>query len=102
MPIIRSDGQVNVFMLARNAGTSVNQIELFYAGRLPISREMARNLQLDVTKVEKQRRRFRAWSKKMDEELRNRDEALATLKEELGSPPAQRFSALLREADSPE
>ena len=31
--------------LAKNAGTSVNQIERFYARNLPLSAEMARNLQ---------------------------------------------------------
>jgi len=38
-------GQVNIFNLAKNAGTSVNQIERFYARHLPLSREMAKNLQ---------------------------------------------------------
>jgi hypothetical protein len=45
MRIILSEGRVNVFNLAKNAGTSVNQIERFYAKNLPLSREMARNLQ---------------------------------------------------------
>jgi hypothetical protein len=36
---IRSEGQVNVLTLARTAGTSVDQIEWFYARRLPISPE---------------------------------------------------------------
>jgi hypothetical protein len=63
MPIIRSDGQVNVFMLARNPGTSVDQIERFYAGRLPISREMARNLQLDIFKIKKEQIRFAPYFK---------------------------------------
>ena len=45
MRIILSRGQVNIFNLAKNAGTSVNQIERFYARHLPLSREMARNLQ---------------------------------------------------------
>jgi hypothetical protein len=31
--------------LAKNAGTSVEQIERFYAKHLPLSREMAKNLQ---------------------------------------------------------
>jgi len=30
---------------AKNAGTSVNQIERFYAKRLPISKELMENLQ---------------------------------------------------------
>ena len=45
MRIILSHGQVNVFNLAKNAGTSVNQIERFYARHLPLSREVAKNLQ---------------------------------------------------------
>jgi len=45
MRIILSHGQVNIFNLAKNAGTSVNQIERFYARHLPLSREMAMNLQ---------------------------------------------------------
>ena len=36
---------MNIFNLAKNAGTSVNQIERFYARNLPLSREMAMNLQ---------------------------------------------------------
>jgi len=45
MRIILSQGQVNIFNLAKNAGTSVEQIERFYARNLPLSAEMARNLQ---------------------------------------------------------
>lgn len=45
MRIIHSQGQVNIFNLAKNAGTSVEQIERFYARNLPLSAEMARNLQ---------------------------------------------------------
>ena len=45
MRIILSEGQVNIFNLAKNAGTSVDQIERFYARKLPLSKEMARNLQ---------------------------------------------------------
>lgn len=45
MRIILSHGQVNIFNLAKNAGTSVEQIERFYARSLPLSREMAINLQ---------------------------------------------------------
>jgi len=37
-----SHGKVN---LAKNAGTSVEQIKGFYAKHLPLSREMAKNLQ---------------------------------------------------------
>jgi hypothetical protein len=43
--IILSEGQVNIFNLAKNAGTSVDQIERFYARNLPLSKEMAINLQ---------------------------------------------------------
>lgn len=45
MRIINSEGRVNIFNLAKNAGTSVDQIERFYARFLPLSKEMARNLQ---------------------------------------------------------
>ena len=45
MRIINSEGQVNIFNLAKNAGTSVDQIERFYARFLTLSKEMARNLQ---------------------------------------------------------
>jgi hypothetical protein len=45
MRIINSEGKVNIFNLAKNAGTSVDQIERFYARNLPLSNEMARNLQ---------------------------------------------------------
>jgi hypothetical protein len=41
-PQPRTDDIVN---LAKNAGTSVEQIERFYARNLPLSAEMARNLQ---------------------------------------------------------
>ena len=44
MRIIKSEGKVNIFNLAKNAGTSVDQIERFYARFLPLSKEMARNL----------------------------------------------------------
>jgi hypothetical protein len=45
MRIILPEGQVNIFNLAKNAGTSVEQIERFYARNLPLSKEMAKNLQ---------------------------------------------------------
>jgi hypothetical protein len=45
MRIILSEGCVNNFNLAKNAGTSVEQIECFYARNLPLSAEMAKNLQ---------------------------------------------------------
>jgi len=43
--LILSHGKVNIFNLAKNAGTSVEQIERFYAKHLPLSKEMAKNLQ---------------------------------------------------------
>jgi hypothetical protein len=46
MRIIQSEGKVNIFNLAKNAGTSVEQIERFYAKHLPLSAELARNLHL--------------------------------------------------------
>ena len=45
MRIVNSHGKVNIFNLAKNAGTSVQQIERFYARHLPLSKELARNLQ---------------------------------------------------------
>lgn len=45
MRIILSQARVNIFNLAKNAGTSVEQIERFYAKNLPLSAEMAKNLQ---------------------------------------------------------
>ena len=58
MRIVRSDAQVNVFTLARNAGTSIDQIQRFYAARLPLSREVVRNLQLDMAKVTHEQERI--------------------------------------------
>jgi len=43
--IILSEGQVNIFNLAKNAGTSVDQIERFLRTQPTLSKEMARNLQ---------------------------------------------------------
>jgi integrase len=45
MRIVKSEGKVNIFNLAKTAGTSVEQIERFYARHLPLGPEMARNLQ---------------------------------------------------------
>ena len=45
MRIINSEGRVNIFNLAKNAGTSVDQIERFYTRFLPLSKEIAKNLQ---------------------------------------------------------
>jgi hypothetical protein len=45
MRLVLSHGRVNIYLLAKNAGTSVNQIERFYAKRLPLSKELMENLQ---------------------------------------------------------
>ncbi|MDA1117901.1 MAG: hypothetical protein O2979_07810 [Proteobacteria bacterium] len=45
MRLVLSGGKVNIYSLAKNAGTSVEQIERFYAKNLPLSAELARNLQ---------------------------------------------------------
>jgi hypothetical protein len=45
MRLTLSKGEVNIYSLAKNAGTSVNQIERFYARHLPLSAEVVRNLQ---------------------------------------------------------
>jgi hypothetical protein len=50
MRIVLSEGKVNIFNLAKNAGTSVDQIERFYARHLPLSSELARNLHAFATK----------------------------------------------------
>lgn len=44
MRLVLSEGQVNIFNLAKNAGTSVEQIERFYARHLPQSAALAKNL----------------------------------------------------------
>ena len=44
MRIILSEGNVNIFNLAKNAGTSVDQIERFYARNLPLSKETVASL----------------------------------------------------------
>ena len=38
--LTRSKGKVNIYSLAKNAGTSVDQIKRFYARNLPISEEL--------------------------------------------------------------
>jgi hypothetical protein len=43
--IILSPGTVDIFNLTKNAGTSVEQIERFYARNSPLSREIAKNSQ---------------------------------------------------------
>jgi hypothetical protein len=45
MRLVISEGEVNIYNLAKNAGTSVEQIERFYAKHLPTTPELARNLQ---------------------------------------------------------
>jgi len=45
MRLVLSQGKVNIFNLARAAGTSVDMIENFYAKYLPPNPEMASNLQ---------------------------------------------------------
>lgn len=44
MRLVLSGGKVNIYNLAKTAGTSVEQIERFYARNLPMSAELARNL----------------------------------------------------------
>jgi hypothetical protein len=44
MRLVLSGGKVNIYTLAKNAGTSVDQIERFYARRLPIAKELVQNL----------------------------------------------------------
>lgn len=46
MRLVQSEGNVNIYNLAKNAGTSVSQIERFYASKLPPTAQMAKNLQL--------------------------------------------------------
>jgi hypothetical protein len=43
--LVKSKGGVNIFNLAKTAGTSVDQIERFYTKHLALSPELARNLQ---------------------------------------------------------
>ena len=45
MRLVKSKGEVNIFNLARSAGTSVEQLERFYVRNLPPSAELAWNLQ---------------------------------------------------------
>lgn len=44
MRIVKSKGKVNIFTLARNAGTSVDQLERFYTKYLPLSEKLIFNL----------------------------------------------------------
>jgi hypothetical protein len=45
MRLVKSKGKVNIFNLAKTAGTSVDQIERFYTKHLALSPELAANLQ---------------------------------------------------------
>ena len=45
MRLVLSKGDVNIFTLAKNAGTSVEIIETHYAKKLPIADDLVRNLQ---------------------------------------------------------
>lgn len=45
MRLVKSKGNVNIYTLAKNAGTSVEIIETHYAKMLPITNELLRNLQ---------------------------------------------------------
>ena len=45
MRLVNSRGKINVFTLAKNAGTSVEQIHRFYAKQLPIAHDLIKNLQ---------------------------------------------------------
>jgi hypothetical protein len=44
MRLVLSHGKVNIYTLAKNAGTLVDQIERFYTKYLPLSPELVRNL----------------------------------------------------------
>ncbi len=45
MRIVLSQGKTNIYTLAKNVGTSVNQIERFYASKLPLQGKLVENLQ---------------------------------------------------------
>lgn len=45
MRLVLSEGQVNIYALANNAGTSVEMLQQFYLKTLPPTPEVARNLQ---------------------------------------------------------
>lgn len=44
MRLVNSKGKVNIFNLAKNAGTSVEQIERFYVKHLPLTGDLVKNL----------------------------------------------------------
>jgi hypothetical protein len=43
--LVKSDGKVNIYWLAENAGTSVDQLERFYLKNLAPSAAKVRNIQ---------------------------------------------------------
>ena len=43
--MIESGGQVNIYNLAKNAGTSVDQLQRFYLKSMPLTGELIQNLQ---------------------------------------------------------
>lgn len=45
MRLVNSRGKINIYTLAKNAGTSVEQISRFYAKQLPIADDLIKNLQ---------------------------------------------------------
>ena len=45
MRLVNSKGKVNVYSLAKNAGTSIDQIQRFYTKWLPMADELIKNLQ---------------------------------------------------------
>lgn len=45
MRLVKSKGEVNIYNLAKSAGTSTEQLERFYLRNLPPSAELAKNLQ---------------------------------------------------------
>lgn len=45
MRCVLSDGEVNMFALAKNAGTSMEMLNRFYISQLPMTNELARNIQ---------------------------------------------------------
>jgi len=51
MRILKSEGEVNILNLAKTAGTSIETLERFYLRRLPLSPEMARNLNRSRTSL---------------------------------------------------
>ena len=45
MRLVKSGGEVNLFFLAKNCGTSVEMIERFYCKYLPLDKKVIENLQ---------------------------------------------------------